>query len=246
MKKRFGLLLVIIMLFACHLNVNAEESIYYTNPNGVELTREEYLFLQSFFFERYPEIMTEDDYNEFVTLDLMNGEFQTVSSEIPGTFGNVNLPQGSYYSTANKSITISSVCSSNCYVSITADWKNSPSVRSYDVIGAYLSGVSLVAHNHTYVSTSSGYSTYNNLKTASNGIGNSVLLLSGSGVEINQMITVTKGGTVFGSYQHATQNVTLATSKNYSFSLGGYGSVFSFYGSASGVYDAMAGVNLSV
>lgn len=246
MKKRFGLFLVIIMLFACYYNVNAEESIYYTNPNGVELTRDEYVFLQSFFFERYPEIMTMDDYNEFVDLDIMNGEIQTASSLIPGTFGNVNLPQGSYYSTANKSIEITSSCTTNCYISITANWINNPAIRSYDVIGAYLSGVSLLAHNHTYVSTSSGYSSYSNLKTASNGIGNSVKLLSGNNVYINQMITVSRGGTVFGSYQHAMQNVTLATSKNYSFSLGGYGSVFSFYGSASGVYDAMSGVNLSV
>lgn len=63
---------------------------------------------------------------------------------------------------------------------------------------------------------------------------------------LNQDYDVSKGGTVYASYQHATSNTTLATSQNYTFSLTGYGRVFLFYNSARNIYDAMNGVDISV
>jgi hypothetical protein len=99
----------------------------------------------------------------------------------------------------------------------------------------------------TGVYSTSGNVTYNNLKTAYNGIGNSVKLpSSGSNIVVNMVFTTTLGGHIFGSYQHATQSITLPVAKSYTFSLGGYGNVFLFNGNAVGVYDGMAGVDIYV
>ena len=100
--------------------------------------------------------------------------------------------------------------------------------------------VSNLTTNYYYNNTIVDYgSTYT-------GFGNSVLLPSGSNLVINQILTTTPGGHIFASYQHAMQNVSLATSQLYTFSLGGYGNVFAFYGNAYGKYDGMAGVDIYV
>lgn len=49
---------------------------------------------------------------------------------------------------------------------------------------------------------------------------------------INQTFKVSKGGTVYASYQHAMRNIFLADSKNYTLSKAGYGEVFKFAGTA--------------
>ena len=63
---------------------------------------------------------------------------------------------------------------------------------------------------------------------------------------ISMSFKVSKGGTVFGSYQHAMQNTTLPVSQDYNFSIVGYGNVFDYYGNAIGVYDGMNGVDINV
>ena len=55
------------------------------------------------------------------------------------------------------------------------------------------------------------------------------------------------GGLVYGSYQHAGSSVTLSQSKNYSFSINGYGNVFLFNTTkAKDAYDGMDGVSMYV
>ena len=87
---------------------------------------------------------------------------------------------------------------------------------------------------------------FNNLKTT-NGIGNSVELPStGEDIIVDTCFTVTRGGTVYGSYQHAMQSTTLANSQNYTLDYLGYGGVFLYYGNAIGIYDGMNGVDIDV
>lgn len=50
---------------------------------------------------------------------------------------------------------------------------------------------------------------------------------------------------IYGSYQHATESVSLDTSQNYSFSSSGYGNVFKFGLTTKGKYDNTQGVYVS-
>lgn len=49
--------------------------------------------------------------------------------------------------------------------------------------------------------------------------------------------------TVYGTYQHATSDLTLSQSQNYTFSSSGLGSVLKFANSVSSKYDGMKGVS---
>lgn len=233
-KKVFGVLLLVALMFGFNYNVSAKE-VYYTTANGIELSYDEYNFISEFYWDGFQDIMTADTYNYLVEQNAFGHKITKVTSKADkGT-------------NASKYITISKTCPSNCVITLVNTWTASPTIRSYDVIGAYLSGVSYVSHNGTYVSSTAGTTNFYNLKTATNGMGNSVKLPnSGSNIVVSTTFTTTTGGTVYGSYQHATTNTTLATSKNYNFAIYGYGNVFDFYGSAVGVYDGMAGVSTSV
>ena len=243
MKKIVGVFIILVAVLSFSKNVYAEEAIYYTTSNGIELTEEEYNFLTQFYWDGYPDIMTIDQYEEFKNSDLLDRELIVKYAKQPE-----NTPRSTSHATNAKVLKIAAACSSSdCMVTINCEWTLNPATRSYDVIGAYLSGVSLLYHNQTYVSSTSGATFFNNLKTAYNGIGNSVKLpSSGTDVIINMTITTTRGGTIYGSYQHAMSNTTLPVSKYYNFSLAGYGNVFSFYGSAVGIYDGMGGVDITI
>ncbi len=246
-KKTIGLLLLVICIIGITKNVYASENVFYTTPNGIELTEEEYKFLTTFFWSGYPDIMTEEQYQDFVSRDLLTKELKIKKVEIPNSpFG--TSTRSTSHSDPAKTLQIGSICSPNCYTSIVLTWTASPFTRSYDVIGAYLSGNSLISHQSSFVySDTTGAVGCSNLKTATNGIGNSVKLPStGENIVVNIVFTATPGGTIFGSYQHAMQDVTLPVSQEYNFSLGGYGSVFDFYGNAVGKYDQMAGVDVAV
>ncbi len=237
MKKRvLGILLLAITIMGISINTYAKDNVFYTTPKGIELTEEEYNFLVNFYWEEYVDNMTLEQYTDFINSDLLSRKLTTKELKDRSTS----------HSTPSKNLKISAACSNNCTVSIVATWKVNPVIRSYDTIGAYLSGVSLISANQTTVSNSTNTSYFYNWKSAYNGIGNSVLLPSGTNLVINQILTTTTGGTIYGSYQHAMQNTTLAVSKLYTFSLSGYGNVFSFYGNAYGVYDGMAGVDINV
>lgn len=68
----------------------------------------------------------------------------------------------------------------------------------------------------------------------------------GNNMVVSQYFRVETGGTVYGSYQHATANISLANSKKYTISRTGYGGVFLFNSPVRSYYDAMGGVNISV
>ena len=242
--------LLAIALFGMNVRLtNAREKneeIYYTTPKGIELTEREYKFLTTFYWDKYVDLMTKEQYEDFVNSDLLDRELITKSSDD----SNMYSPKSTSHTTQYKNLKISAACSNYCTVSIVLTWLGNPTIRSYDVIGAIISGPSLLSYSYASVSNNTNTYYYNNFKTEystyHDALGNSVLLPSGTNLLVNQIFTTTTGGHIFGSYQHAMQNVSLATSKNYNFSLGGYGSVFSFYGNAVGKYDGMAGVDIAV
>ena len=251
MKKKLqvlGILLTAIFTIGISKNVYAKE-VYYTTAQGIELTREEYDFLTTFYWSGYPDLMTQAQYDEFVEQNLLTSDVTIKKyTDTRPTLGTVNQNRSTSHSTSAKTLQIGSAClPTKCIMSMLVTWHVDPATKSWDVIGAYFSGVTLKSYSHTYVSTTTQTGYYTNLQTATNGIGNSVKLLEdGDDILISMGFTVTRGGTVYGSYQHAMNDTTLANSMLYNFSIGGYGGVFDFYGTAVGVYDDMNGVDIDV
>ena len=198
------------------------------------------------FYDGFHDVVTADDYSKIFLEDITNGVIS--SNSVDYLSGNIYSPLATSHSTASKTLTISSSCSTNCLISIVAIWKKSPVVRSYDLMGAYLSNVSLVGDITTIARNSTGTNYSSGTVQSVNGFGESVLLLSsGSDMKITQYFYVTPGGMVYGSYQHAKSSISLANSMKYSISLSGYGNVFLFNNtSISNHYDGMGGVNINV
>ena len=179
-------LLTIVFLFILLLcsEVKAETISWpYLNSNGVSLTENEYLFLDHMFYDGFHDVITADDYNKIFSEEITNGVINSNSTEYLSS--NIYNPLATSHSTASKTLTISSSCSTNCLISIVANWKKSPVVRSYDLIGAYLSNVSLVGDITTIARNSTGTKYSSGTVQSINGFGESVLLLSsGSDMKI--------------------------------------------------------------
>lgn len=245
MKKYSKILVLLILCLTClfgQKDVSAKETnIVYTNSNGVSFTQEEYDFFTKMYWDGYQNDMTQDDYNEFVSKDFLNAEFDSKTVyDAPKT-------RGTYFSSNYKSIKISKMCSDNCRISVVVTWLVNPNIRSFDVIGAYLSGTTLQSTPGTRVVSSTQTKVALNIKKEEHGFGTSVLLPdTGDNVKLNQDFYVAKGGYVYASYQHAVRNATLTTSQKFHVTGLEYGDVFSFYDEAYDVYDAMPGVDIQV
>ena len=74
MKKNIILIIVGTFIFCTTSNVFAQESYYYKNKSGVLFSYEDYKFISEFFFEGYQEYMSQEDYNDFISSNIMNGE----------------------------------------------------------------------------------------------------------------------------------------------------------------------------
>lgn len=237
MKK---ILIFVIMLCIGIIDVNASTDIYYTNHNNVNFTEKQYNFFSKMYFEGYQEYVTQEDFDLFSIEEMNPSLVETVYIE------DRCLSRGSFINDSNKTLKISKTSISNeSNITILASWNNNPSVKSYDVIGARLVNTSLLNTPVTKVINSSGSKSYSVNVNSNNGFGTSVLL-SGNNIKVTQTFRVKNGGTVYGSYQHAMSNISLANSKKYTISSSGYGSVFAFTGTATNVYDQMSGVSISV
>ena len=239
MKKIIIFSLLTIILLS---NKNVQAQSNYTNKNGVVFTPEEYNFISEMYWDGYQELMTKQDFKEIKDSDVMNGEIEVKEVKLYDDI----LTRGTQIIDASRNLKIFKSCSSNCLISVTLNWLNNPTVRSYDVIGAYITNTSFVNSPTTMVSSNSSAITISDLTKTSNGIRSSFKLPSGSNITINQTFRVNKGGHVYASYQHAKSTSTLSKSKNYTFSNLGYGRVFNFNGSSRNIYDAMNGVDISV
>ena len=167
-----------------------------------------------------------------------NGEFYPVVPQAIELFG-------TEHTTKSKSLNISKSCNgNNCIISTTLKWLRLPTIRSYDVFGAYLEGTHLTNQNIiTYVNDIN----YNQSKIENNGFGVSLKLpTAGNSIVITQIYNVNKSGIVYSSYQHATSNISKSSSMKYSISKKGYGNVFLFENSVSAYYDKMGGVSISI
>ena len=222
--------------------VDAKE-IYFTNSKGVSMTEEEYQFIGEFYKEGFQNHITQELYDNIIDNDLMNRELNKKSVVVQDN----PFTRGSYHTTSYKQLSIATSCNtSNCLVLITLDWLANPTVRSYDVIGALFHNVTRQSTPVTYYTDSISSNATGTYKYASDGVGASLKLGTGSSIYVTQQFYVSRGGTVFGSYQHATSAITLNESRNYNFHINGYGSVFQFGTKGLEVYDGMTGVDIAV
>ena len=160
-----------------------------------------------------------------------------------------NSLYGTLHETTAKRLELAYACGGNrCTMATTAEWKGTPRIISYDVIGSYLYGnLTRLSTPDTFLYWSGQTIEFTDRVYSGNGFGCTVLLQNSS---VNMIVAqdvdirVDGSGTFYSSYQHATKRITLETSKKYTTGFGGYGGVFFFYGSAVGVYDQMAGVNV--
>ena len=236
MKKLYYITLFVICLIGT--NVYACNN-HYENQR-YELTEGEYNYIIEFYGEKYLSHMTEDQYCWIKELDIDTNGYEIRKADM-----NENAVRGTFANSNGKTVSISKVCNANyCSVTLLTTFLSQPSVKSYDVVGARFMNTSLYNSNiTTIISSSSGSSTQSNYMSYYNGFGNSIQLpSSGTIYSVEQRYQVNKTGIVYGSYQHATSNISLANSKLYSISSSGYGNVFSFYGNAYGVYDNTTGV----
>ena len=221
---------------------NVKASTYYTSSKNVNFTKEQYDFISNLFYDGYQEVMKQSDLDKMVELDLIGKPISKKTSTI-----NIPInPKSTSVYYGGRTLTIASTCTSQCLVVLVAQWGCTPSVQSWDVIGIRHSGVTInqvnlasvagTGYSATYYTTSTQYQSF------SNGWGYSVKLGNSSNLKISTSMYTQQGGTVYGSYQHAYQTVSLATSKLYTISAGGYGSVFLFSGNAYGKYDGAPGV----
>ncbi|MBE6148532.1 MAG: hypothetical protein E7167_03455 [Firmicutes bacterium] len=146
------------------------------------------------------------------------------------------------------------VGSENAYFTYTALWKIMPAVRSFDVIGVRFSAMKKIngtqQGKQVYVLNGvTDFVQYNfngtNIKNFSNGFGISMNLLNSNvsylecTIDSSMDITSLPAG-LFTSYQHAVQDVSLATSQDYTLGVG-LGDVFVFNNNIGSKYDGMQG-----
>ena len=193
-----------------------------------------------------------------------NGTTTTEVSEEEATNATKNTAtRGASYTTTYKNIQISATPTGtkNRYsIELTNLWLKSPYIKSYDVIAirtddaTVLEGTQNGVQSYIYTNGSVGYVYYSNNGTnmvkASNGFGISMNLVDAANTfecDIEATVTATtEWATVYGSYQHAATNVTLAQSKSYTISHNGYGKVINFATAVQNDYDGMQGVSIAL
>ncbi len=239
--KRTFIIFALLLLTVFSINVNASELEGYTNQYGVTFSQEEYDFISKFYFDGYQEYMTMDAYNSFIDSDIMNAD---ISIKV---YNNEIMPMSSIYETNMKQLKVSTACYTDCNVTTVLSWKSLPSVRSYDLIGAYFDGTSLISGVSSFMfydssKVSPAYST-----KSADGVSSTFKLPSkASNLNFTQEFIVAKSGSINVSYQHARKSISLANSKKFSLSKNGYGGVFKFQESIRPYYDAMGGLTINL
>lgn len=147
--------------------------------------------------------------------------------------------------TAMKSIVMKmySVAPSAKKVSLTCNWISIPKTKSYDII-AFRVGASSTVLNSLGTSNINGYQYYDgevikytyssdNLKSTKKGLGLSMNIVDSVKKSLKMELSVTFGTnsdpfTVYGTYQHSVDDITLKKSKKYTISSDGMGGVIKF------------------
>mgnify|MGYP001110773243 CR=1 FL=1 len=188
--------------------------------------------------------------------EISKDEYDNSDSEIQ--------PHATYIATEYKEVKITAIEGFENVFSfdLTAKWKKMPAARSYDVIAFRFRNIALIegtqfglqsyiksgsnSYDHISYTTKSG-----NMKKTSQGFGISMNLVDNSisALELEISAEGVPSGInpyVWGNYQHAVENVTLAQSQKYNITSAGYGNVINFDLSVEDHYDGMGGVYIAL
>lgn len=235
MKKILLSLFVLVNIFILS---TANASTNYVNGKNVSMTLIEKRSIEKLFGTEYLNEITQEEFNNYQQYFQNPELIQTNSIENTGYI--------SPYSSDNRytSLSISKTSTSgSTLVTITLRWLQVPFIKSYDVMGARFEGVSLKNNVNTFVSNN--FATIASKSIKNNGFGVSLKLNNNASTgTITQSFEVTGSGTVYASYQHAMQNVTLLDSQSFTISANGLGNVFQF--SKNYLYDGMKGISTTI
>lgn len=189
--------------------------------------------------------VSEEEFNKF-------DEKDNVPSRVTG---------GDYHETTSKRLAMTIVSGTAWdYATLELAWKKIPSTRSFDVIGFYADGMSPRNGSQRGQQSYHINGQYNvidyswngtNIKRFDNGYGISMNLVNNTGLQSlhcttwADMYVNSNHGSLFGSYQHAVTNLTLANSKNYTLGGSGLGNVFIYPINISQKYDGMGGTRIN-
>lgn len=155
---------------------------------------------------------------------------------------------------------MSNVGASTRKVTLTCTWLSLPKTRSFDVI-AFRVPKKTITVDSTSVGNIKGYQYYDdkvveythttkNLKICDYGLGMSMNIADNVSKSLKMTLSVNFGGgvavedscTIYGTYQHATKDVTLAKSQKYSIKSSGMGKVLDFSWTVESKYDNTPGL----
>ena len=199
-----------------------------------------------------------DTLNGTITTEVSKEE-ATSAAEAATTEDGI-MTAATYYTTSYKNIEImkTAIGDNGYFIYLVNDWLISPTIKSYDVMAMRVDDATVEGGSQRetqyYSGTTSGSVNYSyqgtNMVLSSNGFGISMNLVdaaTGFTCTIEAIVTATtEWATVYGSYQHAAINVTLAQSKSYTISHNGYGKVVNFATGIQNAYDGMKGVSISL
>ena len=241
MKKGKLFFLIILSIFIIPTCTLAKEEVYYTNDNGVSLTEKEYNFISEMYWDGFQKFVTKELYADLKSDDIFSHPIEKKVFEY-----NPKITRGDKVEDAARELVITKSCADNCLITVIYTWKGTPTVKSYDVIGAYFENTSLQNSPFTIAVSSVEQKFITDYKKASNGLGASFKMIQGNDAQITHSFRVSKGGHVYASYQHAMDDVSYEDSIDYTFSRFGYGNVFQFSEKSRKYYDEMNGVDIEV
>lgn len=166
---------------------------FYKNGNGVVMNEQEYDFFSKMYWDGYQEFVTMDEYASVKENGFFYQEIET--KELQEQI----VPFSTGYETGSKILQISKVCSSNCFIVVTASWKTIPKVKSYDVIGALLTnGISRESAPSTRLYAGSNTYSSSEIKYSNNGFGVSIQLPNtNDSIKITQTFYAKGTGTIY-------------------------------------------------
>jgi len=250
MNKKYSKIVMTVViclsLLCSYRNVSAKETAtYFTNKNGVSLTKEEYDYLTKLYFDGYQKMMTQEQYQRFVDNDIISREIESKSVIL--TDG--PLTRGPSHVTFAKRLDITKSCDeSNCLITSKLKWLGTPVVKGYDVMGSYIEGIEIISTPTTGLSSpeDSFFTDEEDMQRFNNGFGTTFIVPDGADPVIFQDFFCKGSGHIYSSYQHAMSAISREDSRNFTMSGIGYGGVFEFKGKAKELYDEMNGVDIAV
>ena len=194
MKKELTIVLLLMSMIMGVLNVNAE-NIYYTNYNGVQMTKAQYDKMLKLFSEKKVSLLTEKEFEDYKDVKIINSDViyekevfineeyvysEIVTKEEYENSNNINNScdkvtrsnDSDYYETSYKRLSSNLIEDSNDFLLISyLTWKQVPACRSYDVFAFRLNHFSYVTNTVTGVQTYYVGNNYTNISYNVNSAG---------------------------------------------------------------------------